>query len=120
MRILKLSITSFLLLLLSGCHRETMDHDYLMRHPDVLQNAYSACERTDNLPNCDQVRAAARDFMVLVDLRSRDPEKFGSQIMELQSQLAKLKAEHATDGKIQDIHRQLSLLYAVVAATSAE
>lgn len=120
MRLFKLNAGLVFSLLLSGCHAETMDRNYLMRHPDVLQTQYAACEKTESLSFCPEVKAAARDFMVLVDERSHDPEQFGHKIMDLEINLAQLKEQHAPADKIQDADQQLSLLYAVVAATSEE
>ncbi len=105
---------------LSGCEQQPKTYQYLMTHPNNLQTEYDACSQNAALPSCEVVKQASHDFMVLVNTREHAPEKFGQQILDLQTALITLQAQPAQHVKYQEISQQLAVYYAVIAATTSE
>lgn len=103
--------------LISSCNGQSPSYEYLMQHPSLLQDEYTHCQADINSTNCEIVKKAARDFLQLVSERSDDPEGFGKQIIQLQTELAQ---KPKSDAAYQVAQQKLQTLYAVVAATSSE
>ncbi|MEO8400752.1 MAG: EexN family lipoprotein [Gammaproteobacteria bacterium] len=113
MKILNYCLGLGFVLLISSCKSQPPTYEYLMQHPSLLQDEYTHCQADVYGPNCDMVKKAARDFLQLVSERSDNPEGFGKQIIQLQTELAQKPKSDETQQKLQT-------LYAVVAATSSE
>lgn len=82
--------------LLAGC-KESMNYSYLMLHPNMLHQAYAACEEASfQGQDCDLVKKAGENFAALVDQRREDPELFGHKIL-LAQQTVSLMADHLSE-----------------------
>ncbi len=109
----------FLGFTLTSCHAQSLTYEYLMQHPKQLQQEYTRCTQGENQDEaqCKTIKQAAADFLQLVEERNRDPEEFGSHIMQVQTRLATAKLDPAEKQKqVQQLHT----LYAVIAATTSE
>lgn len=91
-----------------------------MQHPAKLQNAYKQCAETSSSDEtqCNIINQAANDFSQLLEDHNKDPEGFGTQIMNIQIALAKNDQPASDEYKKQ--LKQLNAMYAVIAAVSME
>lgn len=141
----KIAIIALGSFLLISCNN-SFSHEYLLEHPDVLQKELTRCQESGEYTSyCDGVKQAGQEFMALVSARGNDPELFGRQILQAQSELAdekekleqlrqeqeQMKGSPATE--LQDMQKKLDLvkttyqakeqkvkvLLAVVAATTS-
>jgi hypothetical protein len=116
------------LFMLSGCRQEPMDYDFLVTHPDAMEQALSRCQATPTEgADCIVVRRAANTFSELVNERSANPEEFGRKIIATQMKLAMMQkaAADAHGDQKQVIQKEYDqqrhdteVLIAVVAATT--
>lgn len=88
-RTLRMQISLVLLVSLMGCE-PTLTYDYLMLHPDVLQEKYAACEESYQAAECDMVMQAANAYSTMLKEREYDPVEFGLKVMQAQEQLVEL------------------------------
>lgn len=120
MKLTQLLRALFFCLILTGADAETLSYDYFMKNPTAMQAAFKHCAEGLNIDEaqCKMISQASKDFLQLVEERSRDPEGFGRQIMDLQIALANNSQIHSEEYKKQ--MQQLQVMYAVIAATSME
>jgi hypothetical protein len=84
-------LASLLIIFLLGACHTSPTYQYLMEHPAELEKEAAHCSGADPSAECDIVRQAAHDFIVMVNERNRDPESFGSSILQAQQKLATLR-----------------------------
>ncbi len=124
MKFIKQSVVILFLSLSLSCHAE-LSYDYLMEHPKVLSDQYKQCE-TEATTACDTVRRAAYDFDALIQTQNQDPEGFGREVMDEQTQLVALKKAYETEKTsttkqaYEDQRAKLRQLYAVIALRTPE
>ena len=108
----------FSLLFING-KATTTSYDYYMQHPAKLQTAYKQCAEESNSDEakCKIINQAANDFSELLDEHNKDPEGFGTQIMNIQIALAKNQPD---SDEYKKQLQQLQAMYSVIAATSME
>lgn len=118
---LKIFIGLFVFLLMSGCEKPTFSYDYLMQHPNVLQDEYQTCEQTKSTDQrCKIVKQATDDFLQLANERNQEPEVFGLKIMQVQIKIAELSQKPESKIEYEKQNQKLASLYAVIAMTSRE
>lgn len=90
---LKIFILIAFMLLLISC-KKSLTPDYLLEHPDVLQQEFTRCQESKKEDAfCDMVIETAEEFVELSNRQHDDPESFGKEIMVAESKLIDLKAD---------------------------
>lgn len=116
------------MLVLIGCHQHDLSYDYLMTHPQDLQELFYQCQQKQTV-SCDTVQRAMNDFSVLINEQAFNPQQFGTRIMHAQQQLMNLYQEYQlakreshhdqillAEEAYRDQQQQLQMLYQVVAS----
>lgn len=113
--------------LLMGC-QQPLSYDYLMLHPKAINDAYQQCQLQE-LAQCKEVEAAARDFAALLYEEMTAPQRFGKKVMDAQLTLNALyqqyqqssAAKKAEAKKAYDVqNKKIRYLYAVIAMNGPE
>lgn len=123
----------FLIASLSSACGEKTTYDYLMQHPDFLQQRYHHCieHSSDSQAACNTIMRAQNDFAELVNQRDQDPEGFGARVLQEEENRAYLKQQfHTAEQKnnaseidkskqaYQAADLKVKILLSVIAATS--
>ena len=95
-------------LILSACTKK--DEAYFLTHPQMLQKQVAACSSLDyQNTGCHQWIALARKINKMALSLSVAPQRFGRDILQLQQQIAEIKASaiQAQAGAALEIQKQL-------------
>lgn len=122
--IFRLGISAFCMLWLSSCEGQPLTYQFLMTHPERLEQEAARCEAIQS-SSCDIVKQAATDFLELEIKRRNSPEEFGQQIMQEELQMAnklemlqQAKNSREAQAAYEEQRDKVQRLLAVVAATS--
>ncbi len=110
----KISFITLCCLFLASCN-DTSSYDYLILHPDKLEQAYSACQTKDD-PACKAIKQAAHDMAELMYYQASDPEKFGKSVILLQQQMQAMEQHNEMNSQAyREQLEKLQMMYAILA-----
>lgn len=120
MKAIQVIATLFFSLIFTNSKAEILTYDYFIQHPAELQAEMTRCTEGSHSDEaqCKIIKQAAADFLQLVEARAKDPEGFGTEIMNIQAALAKNSDVNSAEYK--KLLQKLHTMYAVIAATSVE
>lgn len=106
---IKQLLPGLLTLLLTSC--ATQDEQYFRTHPQKLQEALVSCPNTPpKAISCQQLQLIAVEVNKLVFEMQISPQRFGTKIIALQSELSETQTDAAKD----TIRQKLAMRLAVV------
>lgn len=111
----KISSVVLSCLFISACD-DKLTYEYLILHPNMLEQAYSECQIND-VAACQEIKRAAHEMGELVYEQASHPEEFGKRILTLQRQMqVSRKNEEQAAHQYDEQSKQLQMMYAIVAS----